>query len=90
MISGKQRDQRNRTRCFQETRNGQGVYFAQTVDRETSLYEHVFAYGSNAGQDGVIIATRAKKQFGENGDRFLVLENGVRYEGVRVNQPTDG
>ena len=67
---------------FMETRNGQGVYFVQRVDRETSLYEHVFAYGSNAGQDGVIIATRAKQQFGENGDRFLVLENGVRYEGV--------
>ena len=67
---------------FTETRNVQGVYFVQRVDRETSLYEHVFAYGSDAGQDGVIIAARARQEFAENGDRFLVLEDGVRYEGT--------
>ncbi len=68
---------------FTETRNGRGVYFVETADNDLSVYEHVFIYGSDATQDGVVVAATARQeQDSKSGDRFLVLENGVRFEGV--------
>jgi len=68
---------------FTETRNGRGVYFVERADNNLSMYEHVFVYGSDASQDGVVVAATARQeQDSKSGDRFLILENGVRYEGV--------
>ena len=68
---------------FTETRNGRGVYFVERADNNLSMYEHVFVYGSDASQDGVVVAATARQeQDSKSGYRFLVLENGVRYEGV--------
>ena len=71
---------------FTETRNGRGVYFVEKADNNLSKYEHVFVYGSDASQDGVVVAATARQeQDRKSGNRFLVLENGVRYEGVPGN-----
>ena len=69
---------------FTETRNGRGVYFVERADNNLSTYENVFVYGSDGSQDGVVVAATARQeQDSKSGDRFLVLENGVRYEGVQ-------
>jgi len=70
---------------FTETRNGRGVYFVERADNNLSKYEHVFVYGSDASTDGVVVAATAWQK-NEAGNRFLVLENGVRYEGVPGDQ----
>jgi len=67
---------------FTETRNGRGVYFVESADNNLSMYEHVFVYGSDGSQDGVVVAATARQEHSKSGDRSLVLENGLRYEGV--------
>ena len=44
---------------FTETRAGRGVYFIEKLSKETDRYEGVFAWGSNGGTDGVVLAARA-------------------------------
>ena len=68
---------------FMETRAGRAVYFVETRNDETGQYEGVFAWGSDAGREGVILAKTAERQIDpDSQDVFLVLENGVRYEGA--------
>lgn len=68
---------------FTETRAGRGVYFIEKLSKETDRYEGVFAWGSNGGQEGVVLAQSAyRRADSEKGSVFLVLENGVRYEGA--------
>jgi len=47
---------------FTETRNGRGVYFGERADNNRSTYEHVFVYGSDGSQDGVVVAGTARQE----------------------------
>ena len=68
---------------FLETRAGRAVYFVESLNDETGQYEGIFAWGSDAGREGVILAQTAHRQIDpDSQDAFLVLEDGVRYEGV--------
>jgi lipopolysaccharide export system permease protein len=68
---------------FFETRAGRAVYFVESLNDETGQYEGIFAWGSDAGREGVILAQAAHRQIDpDSQDAFLVLEDGVRYEGV--------
>ncbi len=67
---------------FTETRAGRGVYFVERLSEEADRYEGVFAWGSDGGKEGVVLANTAYRHVDEkNGQVFLVLEDGVRYEG---------
>ena len=68
---------------FTETRAGRGVYFVERVNKETDQYEGIFAWGSEGGKEGIILSQTAHRHLDpEKGGVFLVLENGVRYEGT--------
>jgi len=67
---------------FTESRNGQGVYYVESFDKENDRYQNVFIYDAAADRDGVVVAAYARKVFDPvSEDYFLVLENGTRYEG---------
>ena len=58
-------------------------FLDKKLNKETDKYEGVFAWGSNGGQEGIVLAQSAYRRADtEKGSVFLVLENGVRYEGA--------
>ncbi len=67
---------------FTETRNGLGVYYVESFDKEHDRYLNVFIYDAKPDRDGVVVAQYAHKEFDPvSEDFFLVLDNGTRYEG---------
>ncbi|MGA8259515.1 MAG: LPS export ABC transporter permease LptF [Arenicellales bacterium] len=67
---------------FMETRQGHGVYFVESYDKDTGRYQNVFVYKSSFGKEGVVVSKYAYERTDAlTGDRFLVLTNGTRYEG---------
>jgi len=67
---------------FTETRNGQGVYYAESFDKKNDRYLNVFIYDASPDRDGVVVSRYAHKAFDPvSEDFFLVLDKGTRYEG---------
>jgi len=66
---------------FRESRQAQRVYFVEEVSGSANLVANVFVSSVQHGKQGVMVAARGFQETAENGDRFLVLTNGRRYEG---------
>jgi lipopolysaccharide export system permease protein len=66
---------------FRESRQAQRVYFVEEVSGAANLVVNVFVSSVQHGKQGVMVAARGFQETAENGDRFLVLQNGRRYEG---------
>ncbi|PIV87348.1 MAG: LPS export ABC transporter permease LptF [Hydrogenophilales bacterium CG17_big_fil_post_rev_8_21_14_2_50_63_12] len=67
---------------FSEDRQGQRVFFVETASPDAQYVGNVFVQSTQQGRMGVIVARQGYVQLKENGDRFLVLERGNRYEGT--------
>ena len=67
---------------FHESGQADRVYFVESVDQKTGLIGRVFVRSIQNGQLGSMVASHGMQQTMPNGDRFLVLLNGTRYEGV--------
>jgi len=66
---------------FRESRQAERVYFVEEVSGAENLVANVFVSSVQHGKQGVMVAARGFQETAENGDRFLVLLNGRRYEG---------
>jgi lipopolysaccharide export system permease protein len=66
---------------FRESRHAERVYFMEEVPGADNLVANVFVSSTQHGRQGVMVAARGFQEIAENGDRFLVLLNGRRYEG---------
>jgi lipopolysaccharide export system permease protein len=53
----------------------------EEVPGAENLVANVFVSSTQHGRQGVMVAARGFQEIAENGDRFLVLLNGRRYEG---------
>ena len=67
---------------FRESHQAERVYFVEEVAGEQSVVANVFVSSSQLKKQGVMVAARGFQETAPNGDRFLVLLNGRRYEGV--------
>ncbi|SMB26291.1 putative permease [Sterolibacterium denitrificans] len=67
---------------FKESSMADRVFFVEAVAGDERLVKNVFISSMQHGKLGVMAAARGYQQLMANGDRFLVLENGRRYEGV--------
>jgi len=67
---------------FTEDRQGKRVVFVESFTREGRHVENVFVHSFERGRAGVTVARQGEVTQMENGDTFLVLEQGKRYEGV--------
>lgn len=69
---------------FRETSSGVGVNYVEEINKDRTQMGNVFVQQSLKNNTELVI--RAKKgnreTHPETGDRFMVLESGVRYEGV--------
>jgi lipopolysaccharide export system permease protein len=67
---------------FMETRNANQVFFVDKSSGATNTVNNVFVQFNQHGRFGVVVAEKGFPQTAPNGDRFLVLLNGRRYEGT--------
>lgn len=66
--------------AFQESSSGDRVIFVEAVADDESYVKNVFVTSVQNQRLGVTMAARGRQEIAANGDRFLVLENGRRYE----------
>ena len=68
---------------FTETRDGKGVYFVESYDKETDTFRDVFVYNGNDQEEGVVVASVGFKTVDETtNDDFLILKDGTQYRGA--------
>jgi len=66
---------------FHESRRADRVYLVEEVPGKANLVANVFVSSTQNGREGVMVAQSGFQETAANGDRFLVLLNGRRYEG---------
>ena len=67
---------------FRESKQADRVFFLENVDAGKGRVKNVFVQSVEHGRIGVMVAREGLEETAPNGDRFLVLLNGTRYEGV--------
>lgn len=67
---------------FIEGEGGQRVFFVEGVDQADGQVKNVFISQASKGGETVVVAERGVVEVRPNGDRFIVLQSGRRYEGV--------
>lgn len=69
---------------FKESRRADRVYFVEgfaAAQGPNATVRNIFVQSTEHHELGVMVAQRGFQETAPNGDRFLVLENGRRYEG---------
>lgn len=66
---------------FKESSSGDRVYFVENFDELGNVVKNIFVQTTQNQKTGVIVASTGRREKVENGDNFLVLEDGRRYEG---------
>jgi lipopolysaccharide export system permease protein len=67
---------------FRESKQADRVFFLEDVDAENKRVGNIFVQSIQNGKEGTMVAKEGFQETAPNGDRFLVLLNGTRYEGV--------
>lgn len=67
---------------FTESARQNRVYFVEYIGRADPRVKNVFIQSEQQGRLGIVVSGTGSMQTKENGDRFLVLEQGHRYEGT--------
>ena len=67
---------------FGETAGRERVFFVESVSGESSEVQNVFLSSVQQGRGGVSMSRTGRTETAANGDRFIVLEHGRRYEGM--------
>ncbi len=66
---------------FKESNSGDRVYFVESFDELGNVVKNIFVQSTQHQKTGVIVASTGSRKKVENGDNFLVLDKGRRYEG---------
>lgn len=67
---------------FRESGQTGRVYFIEKVEPGKNHVSNIFVQSMQNGRMGTVVAKEGMQETAPNGDRFLVLLNGTRYEGV--------
>lgn len=67
---------------FRESGQADRVYFIENINAGSNKVANVFVQSTQNGKLGTMVARQGLQETHGNGDRFLVLLNGTRYEGV--------
>jgi lipopolysaccharide export system permease protein len=66
---------------FKESNSGERVYFIESFDELGNVVKNIFVQSTQHQKTGVIVASEGSRKKEKNGDDFLVMEQGRRYEG---------
>ena len=67
---------------FRESRSSDRVFFVDKLSERDDVVNNVFVQSTQGNRLGVMVAQRGFIETAPNGDRFVVLLNGRRYEGT--------
>jgi lipopolysaccharide export system permease protein len=67
---------------FGESRSKERVFFVESVAGDKASVQNVFVNSIQHRRTGVMMSERGYTEYAPNGDRFLVMLTGRRYEGV--------
>jgi lipopolysaccharide export system permease protein len=67
---------------FRESKQADRVFFIENVDVGKNRVGNIFVQSLQHGKMGTMVAKQGMQETAPNGDRFLVLLNGTRYEGA--------
>jgi len=67
---------------FGETGNKERVYFVESLSGDATTVQNVFVSSVQQQKSGVSMSRVGRTETAPNGDRFIVLEDGRRYEGA--------
>jgi lipopolysaccharide export system permease protein len=67
---------------FGETGNKQSVFFVESASSESGTVQNVFVSSVQQSKTGVSMSRSGRTELAPSGDRFIVLEQGRRYEGA--------
>jgi lipopolysaccharide export system permease protein len=67
---------------FRESRSSDRVFFVDKLTEKDDQVNNVFVQSTENNRMGVMVAQKGFIETAENGDRFVVLLNGRRYEGT--------
>lgn len=68
---------------FKESSNGERVFFIESFDELGNIVKNIFVQSLQHQKLGIIVAAEGTRVVEENGDQFVVMQNGRRYEGNR-------
>ena len=68
--------------AFGESRSRERVFFVESIAGDKSSVQNVFVNSTQHRRTGVMMSERGFTEYAPNGDRFLVLLSGRRYEGT--------
>ncbi len=71
--------------AFKESARGDRVFFVESVtdaDGQEDRVKNIFINSTQHGRTGVMAAAQGHTEVAANGDKFIVLTQGRRYEGV--------
>jgi lipopolysaccharide export system permease protein len=68
---------------FRESASANRVFFVESMNEEHNSVTNVFVTQESANGTVVVVAKAGQIENSANGDRFLVLEQGRRYDGVK-------
>ena len=67
---------------FKESSGGDRVYFIEGFDELGNVVKNIFVQTVQHQKTGVVVAAEGSRKKEANGDNFLVMEKGRRYEGT--------
>ena len=70
---------------FREFRRANLVVFVESINTFDGTIRNVFLHSVEDGKDAITVARSGRLQVAANGDRFIVLDDGRRYEGKPGN-----
>ncbi len=65
---------------FHEAKKGERIFFVEELAEDASRVGNIFVASIQEGKLGVVMSDSGYQEIAENGDRFVVLQNGRRYE----------
>ena len=71
---------------FRESTDGRRIFFIESADKSGEVVRNIFVSDNQPDKLGITVAERGRQEIHENGDRFVVLEKGHRYE-LKPNSP---
>ncbi len=68
--------------AFRESKQSDRVFFLEDVDTQNKRVGNIFVQSTQNGKEGTMVAKEGYQETAPNGDRFLIMLNGTRYEGI--------
>jgi lipopolysaccharide export system permease protein len=68
---------------FKESSSAERVFFIESFDELGNIVKNIFVQSIQHQQLGIIVASEGRRMAEKNGDNFLIMQHGRRYQGTR-------